>query len=207
MLCLRCGTEFEGTQSFCKACAAKMQEPLEDSPYLHTQIVLPNRRPAPAPKRPDPKKEKKEKKERPLRWILSTLFLGLLCIALLLQGGWLFGQWLKGQSELGRAETQRAALQQEIDLLQAQLAEAEQTNVELKAAVDRLETELVLSQIDLVDLQQKIQVLSQQIVFVDEGETTFHKQGCVKFEAEEFRAWIRDEAISRAYEPCELCLP
>ena len=204
MHCLRCGVEFEGTQSFCKGCAARMREPLEDSPYLHTQIILPNRRSAPAPKRPEPKKEGKK---RPVRWILSTVLLALLCVALLAQGGWYFGAWLKTQAALKQTERERALLQREFALLQETLAEATQLNTELQITVSSLEEALVSAQIDLVDLQQKIQELSQRIVFVEEGETTFHKQGCIKFRANEFRALIRDEAISKGFDPCELCLP
>ena len=204
MHCLRCGAKMEGTRSFCSTCAERTQKPLESSPYLPPQVNLPNRQAAPAPKRTEPKKEGKK---RPIRWILSTALLSLLCVALLLQGGWYFGSWIKTQAALKQTERERALLQQELDLLQESLAKAETQNEELQTALDRLEAELSEAHIQLVDLQQKIQSLSQRIVFLDEGNTTFHKQGCVKFRGNDFQALIRDDAIGKGYDPCELCLP
>lgn len=83
MKCLRCGRDaVKG--SFCESCQPLVQEPLHDSSYLHTQIVLPVRREQPIVKKNEPKKERKR---RPWKLIVSTVLLSLLCAALILQGG------------------------------------------------------------------------------------------------------------------------
>ena len=205
MYCLRCGEKAEEGRSFCKKCAERVQKPLEDSPYLPTKITLPNRRANPVPKRTEPKKERKK---RPWAWILSALFLGILSFSLLMQGGWYFGAWLKTQAALQQTEKERAALQEELAVLQEKLAETRQSNTELQKAFDELETELVRNQISLVDLQQKLQNISRFIVFLeDEEATVFHRQGCVRWNTDDFLAMIRDEAVQKGYTPCELCLP
>lgn len=206
MRCLRCGAKTEENRSFCDGCAERVRDPLEDSPYLHTQIVLPTRRARPVPKRPEPKKEQKK---RPWGWILWTVLLGMLCIALLLQGSWYFASQLKTQASLRQAETERAALEQELQSLKEAVSELELENAAFEKEVAALQGELSAAQIDMVDLMQKIQTLSQQIVFVEETDDSnrFHRQGCVKFDARDFRAFVRDDAVRKGYEPCELCLP
>ena len=205
MRCLRCGTEHEEDRSFCSSCARRMKEPLEDTPYLHTQIVLPNRQATPAPKRPEPKKEGKK---HPWGWILTAVLSILLCATLLLQGGWYFGAWLKTQAALQETERERLELQETLALLEGHLAEAMQSNIDLQKEYSELEAELIRTQVNFVDLQQKLQELSRHIVFLkDEEATVFHRQGCVKLDMDSFRALIRDDAVRKGYTPCELCLP
>lgn len=44
MNCLRCGREIDEKQSFCDSCSKTVSEPLRESPYLSTRVVLPTRR-------------------------------------------------------------------------------------------------------------------------------------------------------------------
>ena len=82
MKCLRCGRDAE-KGSFCESCHPLVEEPLRDSSYLYTQIVLPTRREQPIVKKPEPKKERKR---CPWGWMIATVLLFLLCTALFLQG-------------------------------------------------------------------------------------------------------------------------
>lgn len=48
MNCLRCGREIEEKQSFCEECSKTVSEPLVESAYLSSRVVLPRRKPQPA---------------------------------------------------------------------------------------------------------------------------------------------------------------
>lgn len=85
MNCLRCGREIPEKQTFCEECWKTVNQPLKQSPYLNTQIILPTRRKSvkAAPVKSGAKNEKKsEKAERRTNSAL-TMFLGALCILVL----------------------------------------------------------------------------------------------------------------------------
>lgn len=56
MNCLRCGRQIPDTAMFCERCEEAVSQPLEESPYLNTRIVLPVRKPR---ARPTPSKASK----------------------------------------------------------------------------------------------------------------------------------------------------
>lgn len=107
MKCLRCGRDSTQGSSFCTDCAQTVKEPLRESSYLNTQIVLPTRKEQPIVKKVEPKKERKR---RPWGWMISTVFLAILCMALLLQGAY----YAYGKARLGtELESARASATQE----------------------------------------------------------------------------------------------
>lgn len=85
MNCLRCGREISDDLTFCDECRKTVSQPLKESPYLNTQIILPTRQKnikavqTKSGKKPDRKNEKAEPKtHRAL-----TGFLAVLCILVL----------------------------------------------------------------------------------------------------------------------------
>lgn len=77
MNCLRCGREAEG--AFCKVCAAHVREPLRESPYLSTRVLLPERREA--RKAEEGHSHRWERRPRnPL--LLPVILLAALCVGL-----------------------------------------------------------------------------------------------------------------------------
>lgn len=62
MNCLRCGREIDEKQSFCDSCSKTVSEPLQESPYLSAQVVLPTRRVQSA--KPAPQKNAKRAEHR-----------------------------------------------------------------------------------------------------------------------------------------------
>ena len=63
MNCLRCGRQIPDGASFCEECAKTVSQPLEESPYLSSRVILPVRKAGPA--RPtQPKAAKKANARR-----------------------------------------------------------------------------------------------------------------------------------------------
>ena len=117
MKCLRCGRD--ATQgSFCESCRPTVQEPLRESSYLHTRIVLPTRKEQPIVKKPEPKKERKR---RPWGLIFSTALLSLLCAALLLQGAFYAYGKAQLQMELDKAVSEASEDHAAVEFLRKQV--------------------------------------------------------------------------------------
>ena len=205
MHCLRCGRKMEEEFSFCDSCTELVQEPLEETPNLTTNIILSPPRAVPVIKRAEPKKERKK---RPVGWIFTVALLFLVCAALVLQGGWYYRSLVAERSELEQMAAKTAALQEDIDALTDALSKSTQENAQLETLLNSLQQDLSDAQVELVDLEQKILHLSQSIVFLnDEDDETFHRSGCVRFYSRDFLAYIKDDAVQLGYAPCELCLP
>ena len=85
MNCLRCGKEISEEKTFCDECWETVSEPLRPSPYLNTQILLPTKRKTAkaAPAKSGAKPEKKNEKGDRRTNSALTVFLGALCILVL----------------------------------------------------------------------------------------------------------------------------
>ena len=118
MKCLRCGRDSEEKSSFCTECAQTVKEPLRESSYLNTQIVLPTRKEQPIVKKAEPKKERKR---RPWGWMVSTVLLGLVCMALLLQGAFYAYGKARLRTELDRAQNAVVQEQEDLEFLKHQV--------------------------------------------------------------------------------------
>lgn len=118
MKCLRCGRDSKQGSSFCTSCAPTVQEPLRESSYLNTQIVLPTRKEQPIVKKAEPKKERKR---RPWGLILTTTFLSLLCVALLLQGAFYAYGKAQLRTQLDSALTSASEDRAAVEFLQRQV--------------------------------------------------------------------------------------
>ena len=118
MKCLRCGRDASQESSFCETCAEAVKEPLRESSYLHTQIVLPTRKPQPIVKKAEPKKERKR---RPWKLIVATALLSLLCAALLLQGVFYAYRSLQLRAELESVQSSAEKTQEAVDFLDEHL--------------------------------------------------------------------------------------
>ena len=125
MKCLRCGKEMKTKGSFCADCNATTVVPLEDSPYLQKQIVLPQRKPVQKPKKPEVKKQRKPE-TKPRR--LFCILLCLICITLLLQLGYVLREQQKYRAEIARLQS----VEDECVLLTDKLRQAEVRILELE---------------------------------------------------------------------------
>ncbi len=224
MNCLRCGSEVSGSSSFCPDCAALVSQPLEDSPYLNTQITLPTRVPQPA--------KKQESKKISFKYSVKKFFLRftmtLLSLALLLYSGYSLIYQYRTRQELSRLrETEQAYLQQSdtlsraqtslqdlaqqveslnesIALLQQELAQAQADNVDLQAKLAFAEGERDTLTAELTALVEKTSFLDSTFCFVlDDG--YYHSYDCDSFTAERFRPYSISQAEAIGYDPCPLC--
>ena len=230
MNCLRCGSECKETDLFCAECSKTVSVPLEDSPYLNTQISLPNRKPVPSAKKTEPKKERRR---RPWRWIIATILLALLSTALLLQLGYTLVSRYEAQRELlrlGSVEDECVRLteqlneaQRNLSLLQEQLAssgnatsselhkalaQAQIENIDLQAQLDHWKAQSAELRAQIDALSQKTDFYDSHIVFVqDDGTKHYHCYDCESFGQTGYWAYNTQQAISLGYLPCPRCLP
>lgn len=230
MKCLRCGIELKDTIVFCPECSKITSVPLQPSPYLSKKIHLPKRKPPQPPKKPEVKKPAK-KEGHPLRRILCTGALTLLCVALLLQSGYTYREKDKLATELERLQS----VEDECVRLTDKLRQAEQTAYDLeeelanlgsstyltvrenlKAAEEenaRLQRELTRTQEtirgmerQLDSLREKTEFFDTHIVFIQEDNTgLFHSYDCEKFTRHGYRAYNKQQAVSLGYTPCPHC--
>lgn len=124
MNCLRCGREIADGASFCKSCEETVDQPLVESAYLNTQILLPVRRAQPAPAA-QPKTvrraERKPEEESKPRGRGAIAFLSVLCVLLLLAGLFVSMLFLNERSDAAALEERIAALEKENSKLQRAL--------------------------------------------------------------------------------------
>jgi len=120
MYCLRCGREIKDNALFCDGCEKTVSEPLRESAYLNTQIILPTRKaqpPRPAQTKTTRKTERKPE-EAPPRRRGTIAFLTVICL-LLLAGALFVGTlYLNGRSDAAAMEERVAALEKENAKLQ-----------------------------------------------------------------------------------------
>lgn len=116
MNCIRCGTQITDNAMFCESCEKTVSEPLQESAYLNTQILLPVRK-APQPRPAQPKPVRKPEEEKP-RGRGKLAVLTVLCL-LLLAGALFVGTlYLSGRSEIAALEEKAAALEKDNSKLQ-----------------------------------------------------------------------------------------
>lgn len=206
MKCLRCGREIEAGKTFCSECIPAVQVPLEDSPYLNTQVVLPVRTAQPAAKKPD---TKKERKRRPWKCIILSCMLSLLCAALLLQCGYLTLEHRRDQASLASLQE----LTQEQARLSKALKDAEAEKQSLALQIEQAQAQeksaqdaLAAAQEQLVDQEQRLSFFAENIVFMQDDDTGYyHSYDCTEFLRSGYRVLSRTEAELQNYTPCPLC--
>ncbi|MBQ3357063.1 MAG: hypothetical protein IJG45_08155 [Oscillospiraceae bacterium] len=120
MNCIRCGKTIPDNTLFCEDCEKTVSEPLQESAYLNTQILLPVRKaqqPRPAQTKPVRKAERKGEEETPRR--RGTIaFLTVVCL-LLLAGALFVGTlYLGAKSDAASLEERVAALEKDNSKLQ-----------------------------------------------------------------------------------------
>lgn len=120
MNCIRCGTEIADNALFCESCEKTVSEPLVESPYLNTQLLLPLRKaqqPRPAQPKAPRKPERKPEEEKP-RGRGAIAFFALLSL-LVLAGALFVGTlYLGARNDIAALQEQVAALEKENSKLQ-----------------------------------------------------------------------------------------
>lgn len=125
MNCLRCGREIPEDWMFCDECWEKVRQPLEPSPYLNTQIQLPNRSKQPvkaAPTRGSKRAERRfERAENGTGGSALTVFLGVLCVLAigfgLVMSLLYLDQRSDSRQEIAEISAERDGLQERIDFV------------------------------------------------------------------------------------------
>lgn len=177
MYCLRCGTEIAENALFCGNCEKTVSEPLQESAYLNTQILLPVRRaqqPRPAQTKTARKSERKPEEEGKSRGRGAIAFLSAVCV-LLLAGALFIGMlYLSGRNNVAALQEQVAAL--------------EKDNSKLQRAVDFTDVNAAF-------------VPNDGTGYYHTGDCIlFDKTGS-------FMVYNVNTAIARGYEPCPYCHP
>ena len=154
MYCLRCGRQIPEGMSFCDACKETVSQPLEESPFLSTRIVLPARVAAKSPVKPMPEIKKKKEQERvkSKRLITAVVLLSLLCALLTAACGYGVKLWLDGrrehrllltaQEENGRLTAQISAKDDEIDVQKDKVSQLSAQLDELASEITHLEQQI-----------------------------------------------------------------
>lgn len=121
MYCLRCGRQIADNATFCESCEKTVDEPIKESAYLSTQILLPVRKPQqPRPAQTKPARKSEEEKKPRGRGAIA--FLSVVCVLLVVAGLLVSTLYLGKRSE-------NAALEETITAL-------EKDNSKLRRAVD-----------------------------------------------------------------------
>lgn len=116
MNCIRCGTQITDNAMFCESCEKTVSEPLQESAFLNTQILLPTRKAQP-PRPAQPKPVRKPEEEKP-RGRGKLAVLTVLCL-LLLAGALFVGTlYLGARSDAAALEERVAALEKDNSKLQ-----------------------------------------------------------------------------------------
>ena len=121
MNCLRCGTQIAENAMFCENCKKTVSEPLQETAYLNTQIILPVRKPQPQQTKATRKAERKPEEKKPVGKGL-LVFVSVLCVLLLAASLFAAKLFLDGRSRIADLQEQVAALKK--------------TNTNLQRAVD-----------------------------------------------------------------------
>lgn len=139
MNCLRCGREISDDLTFCAECWKTVKEPLEESHYLNTQLVLPVGRKSvkAAPAKKVKKTEKRNEKNHPGVNRALTTFLGGLCILVLAFALLVSLSYLNLRSERAELLASADALEQENSFFAERMELLSQNVVLVKSAEDR----------------------------------------------------------------------
>ena len=176
MKCLRCGREIEEGASFCKDCLKEVEKPLEESPYLSTQIVLPSRKPRPRPQPVSPvsvKDSKPKKKKGRKGLIASVCILSVFCLLLTGSCLWLLREEIFGfdpaDNEKRLLEEENSRLSNDLSAAQKDLSEKTTTaddlreeNQELKVKVSHLEETLNGDRMEQSEMDLSLRELQEQ---------------------------------------------
>lgn len=189
MNCLRCGKKVPEGCTFCEACQQVVSRPLEPSPYLSTQVVIPKKRPRPQPVKAGKKAEKRTEKAAPSKAAipvlagLCLLLAGMLAMLTL----YLFDLYpLK--AEAADLKTQLQTLQEENQALQ-----------EDNQALTR-------QQEDNLRRQAALEEIGRQYVFVGPTKgSMYHHPDCPYAQMEGRKIMVLPVAILRGYHPCPEC--
>ena len=177
MHCLRCGLQIAEDKLFCESCEKTVSEPLVETPFLNSQILLPVRKaqpPRPAQAKPARKTERKpeEENEKPRgRGVIA--FLTILCL-LLLAGALFVGTLYLGQRSDNADLTEK-------------IAALEKEKSKLQRAVDFADANAAF--------------------VPDDGSGYYHTADCIYFNKDSFLVYRVTIAEARGYEPCPYCHP
>ncbi len=221
MNCLRCGTQIAENALFCENCKKTVGEPLQESAYLNTQILLPVRKAQPPQAKPAKKTERKPEEEKP-RGRGATAALTILCL-LLLAGALFAGTlYLIGRKDnaalteqVGALEKDKAALEEEVAALdgktilqEARISALEARSAEQDAANAALEEKAAAQEERIAALQEAMEFINDNAAFVpNDGTYLYHTGDCSHFEKTYFQVFSVSTARSWGYQPCPYCQP
>lgn len=167
MYCLRCGREVPDGVSFCEECAKTVREPLEESPYLSTRVVLPTQAGAATKTPPKPVKlpEKKQERKGTHRLKVAVTLLSILCALLAAACGY----GVKLYLDSAREHTLLLSQQEENQRLQNQLSNKENEITEQKDKVSQLSARLTEMEDEITRLEQEINTYRMQGSEIDQS--------------------------------------
>ena len=167
MYCLRCGREIPDGVSFCDTCAETVREPLEDSPYLSTRVILPaqNAAAVKVPPKPAMLPEKKQERRGTKRLKVAVVLLSLFCALLAAACGYGVKLYLDGVREHKLLLSQK----EENERLQQQLAGRDSEIEAQKEKVSQLSARLNETEREITRLEQEINVYRMQGSEVDQS--------------------------------------
>ena len=213
MNCIRCGREIADNAMFCDNCEKTVSEPLQESPYLNTQIILPVRK-AQQPRPAQPKAARKPEEEKP-RGRGKLVLLAALC--LLLVAGLLFvgTLYLGGRSDIAQLEEETASLQERNDRLagnvydlEKEIATLQEQNEAMESDAAALATQVAALGKDNAKLQQALDFINERVAFVtNDNSGIYHTGDCTHYDRENFVVYDMAMALARGCEPCPYCHP
>lgn len=166
MYCLRCGREIAAGMSFCDECAKTVREPLEESPYLNTRIILPAQAAVKAPSKPAKKlPEKKQEHKGSRRLTIAVVLLSILC-ALLAAG---CGYGVKLYFAKAHEHTLLLSQQDENERLMAQITQKDDELEKQKEKVTQLSAQLSEKEREVTKLEQEINAYRMQGSEIDQS--------------------------------------
>ena len=114
MNCLRCGRQIPDGTSFCEECAKTVSQPLQESPYLSSRVILPVRKAGPSrsavPKAAKKTERKQEQAARRSRKAVAFLSIVVFLLMALVLGVSLL--YLNGNRDTAALEQQVSALEE-----------------------------------------------------------------------------------------------
>lgn len=167
MYCLRCGREIPDGGSFCEECAKTVREPLEESPYLSTRVILPTQAGAAAKTPPKPVKlpEKKQERKGTHRLKVAVVWLSLLCALLAAACGY----GVKLYFDSAQEHTLLLLQQEENWRLQSQLSNKDNEITEQKDKVSQLSARLTEAEDEITRLEQMLNTYRIQGSEIDQS--------------------------------------
>lgn len=167
MYCLRCGREVPNGVSFCGECEKTVREPLEESPYLSTRVVLPAQvsPAARTPQKPGKLPEKKQERKGTHRLKVALVWLSIFCALLAAACGY----GVKLYFDTARERTLLLSQQEENQRLQSQLSGKEDEIAEQKDKVSQLSARLTEAEDEITRLEQVLNTYRMQGSEIDQS--------------------------------------